>query len=69
MKDDYVYKHVFGYGETLGDLKINKLQLRNIQDCKDYLQMICAAIFDATYYKNILTFKNGAKYLISLEME
>ena len=38
MKNYYVLKHDFGYGKDFKDL--NKLQLRNVQDLKDYLKLI-----------------------------
>ncbi len=44
----------------------NKLELRSLQDCKDYLVDITNNAFEAKYENQVLTFEDGTKYSIKI---
>lgn len=59
--NDYVLKHDFNYGtgNDEEDSIINKLLLRNFQDCYDYVEEIISHSFIANYHDFILIFEEG----------
>lgn len=66
MKNEHVLKHDFGYGQEEG--KIKKLRLRNLEDCKVYIEELLKATFAAKIHKNTLCFfSNGEKVVVEVE--
>ena len=58
---DYVLKHDFGYGREEELEELYKLELRNFEDVKVYVEDVIKNAFNATYQDNIIKFKTGDK--------
>ena len=66
MKNYYVLKHDFGYGKDFKDL--NKLQLRNVQDLKDYLKLILLFTYNVRVEQETLHFPKIGKVKVNVEI-
>ncbi|MBQ4558159.1 MAG: hypothetical protein IJA61_02140 [Clostridia bacterium] len=67
--NDYVLNHDFGYGRVPEVLKLNKLELRNVEDLKFYVNWSIRELFSAVVDdKNIINFvEDGSKVQIIIE--
>ncbi len=68
MKDsfEYVKNHDFGYGKSMDKIKINKILLRDIEDLKVYLNVLCHANF---FFKNGLILDKENDNFISIKLK
>lgn len=58
MKNEYVLLHDYGYGRE-EQLPLNKLELRNFDDCKVYIEDIISQAFVAKLHRKTLYFINN----------
>ncbi len=64
---DYVLKHDFGYGREPELEELIKLELRNFEDLKIYVDNIITTQFVATVKNNIVSFRDGTKTQVFVE--
>jgi len=67
MKNKYVLEHDYGYGKDIEE-SIKKLTLRNLQDCKDYIEELLSITFDASLHNSVLCFRSN-KELVEIVIE
>lgn len=65
--ENYVLNHNYGYGNQPEQEKLNKLQLRNVEDLKVYVHDVIDTSFVATYNKNIVEFNDKQKTKVVIE--
>lgn len=66
---DYVLNHQFGYGQEEEKEELNKLELRNIDDLKVYVDDAVVNAFNATYKDKVLQFntdKSKCKIIVKV---
>lgn len=63
MKDNYVKKHNFNYDKE----QINKIELRNVNDVKIYIEDILKNAFVAKTKNNIVKFDDNIKVKIKIK--
>lgn len=56
MKNDYVLKHNYGYGEEIEREELSKLELRNVVDLSVYIKDLISVIFNAKVKNNYIQF-------------
>ena len=64
---EYVLNHDYGYGQEEEKVELNKLNLRNIEDLKVYVDDAIQNAFVAKYQNNIIEFKDKEKCKIVIE--
>ena len=65
---EYVLNHNYGYGKEPEQENLNKLELRNSEDLKVYVDDVIANAFVATYKNGVVNFKdNNQKTKIVIE--
>lgn len=60
----YHYRHRHDYGQPHNEL----LTLHNTEECRAYLDDICHNLLNATVCDCEITFPNGARYLLTVEI-
>ena len=63
----YIHQHDFGYGQVDEIKTVKRLTLRNIEDCRSYLDDVCESFLNATNRDFEITFADGTAYLITIE--
>lgn len=58
---EYVLNHDYGYGKEPEQENLNKLELRNSEDLKVYVNDVIANAFVATYKRGVVVFKGISK--------
>jgi len=54
--NDYVLNHDFGYGHEPEVIELNKLELRNVTDLRDYVTDLAKISFIAEVKDNVIRF-------------
>lgn len=62
----YVHQHDFGYGNDEHQA-LERLLLRNMEDCRSYLDDVCHTFLDAKFHDFEITFPDGTAYLLTVE--
>ncbi len=63
----YVHQHDFGYGNADEHQPLQRLLLRNMEDCRSYLDDVCQTLLDAAFHDFEITFPDGSAYLLTVD--
>lgn len=67
MKKDYVLDHDYGYGKEPEQIKLNKLELRNIEDIRTYIKRLMDLFVGVKFDDNIV-FEDGIMTNIKISL-
>jgi len=62
----YVTKHNYGYGDE-NRKELNRLELRNIDECRTYVEDAVTSQLNAYFTNYLIEFYNGDKFMLAVE--
>ena len=65
----YIIQHDYGYGGENQKHALNRLALRNFEECKTYVEDAVNSQLNAYYTNGLIEFMNGEKFLLTVELK